>query len=209
MAWACLGQLGSKRCVAGVGRLASSSRRARLRPPVHHRGTMASGAVTSVAAGAGQEFGVRPMLPKAPVGGRPGPGQGRSAASAGDLARSEAGSGLGNSTRAVDLVGQPSSVRVWAGRCFHCHGGLKVTVKKWADGRDKCRVTPYEPSQSERSRSRSPTPVISPVRSGSGGAELAGEHTLLHEDSAGGGLLEQSSLPDGQDTRLLSFFGEQ
>ena len=170
---------------------------------------MASGPVTSVAAGAGNEVAVRPVLPKAPIGERPGPGQGRSATSAGDLARSEAGSGLGNSTRPVELVGQPSSIRVWAGRCFHCHGGLKVTVKKWADGRDKCRVTPYEPSQSERSRSRSPTPVISPVRSGSGGAELAGEHTLLHEDSAAGDRLEESSLPDGQDTRLLSFFGEQ
>ena len=177
-------------------------------PPVDHRGSMASGAGTSVPAAAGQNFEVRPVLPTALVGGRSGPGQARSTASGGGVGMPEAGSGLGSSTRAVDL-GQPASVRVWAGRCFHCHGGLKVTVKKWADGRDKCQVTPYEPSPSDRSRSRSPTPVISPVRSGSGGEGHGGElePTLLDGASDFGDRLNESSLPDGQDTRLLSFFG--
>ena len=179
-------------------------------PPVDRRGAMASGAGTSAPVGAGQNFEVMPVLQTTIVlGGRSGPGPGRSTASAGGVAMSEAGSGLGNSTRAVELLGQPTSVRQWAGRCCHCHRGLKVTVKKWADGRDKCRVTPYEPSPSDRSRSRSPPPVISPVRSGSGGEGRGGEHTLLHGASGLADRLAEGSLPDGDDTRLLSFFGEQ
>lgn len=172
-------------------------------------GDMASGGGTSVPVAAGQDSEARPVVSTPLVGGRSGPVQGRSTASAAGVPTSPAVSGLRGSTRAVDTVGQPSSVRMWAGRCFHCHGGLKVTVKKWADGRDKCQVTPYDPSPPDRSRSRSPTPVISPVRSGSGGEGVGGEQTLLDGASDTGDMVAQSSLPDGQDTRLLDLFGGQ
>lgn len=109
---------------------------------------------------------------------------------------------------------RPSSVRAWAGRCFNCQVALQVTVKRWADGRDKCVVSPYEPSlvarSPSRSRSRSPTPVLSPLRPGDPEAASPVDDTLLDMPSVGQDIgVNSSSLPDGQDTRLLDLFEGQ
>ena len=95
------------------------------------------------------------------------------------------------------------------GRCVHCSRGLVVTVKATPSGEDVCRVSPYDSHwrrPRSRSRSRSPPPVISPVRSHGAqrGQEPLGQDrpTLIEEDEA----LGDSVLPLGQDTRLLEFF---
>ena len=103
-------------------------------------------------------------------------------------------------------------VKAWAGQCFNCQAGLQVTVKRWADGRDKCTVSPYEPARlvrsPSRSRSRSATPVLSPLGDGAGQSAPV-DDTLLQEASAEARVEGSSALPDGQDTRLLEFFGGQ
>ena len=101
--------------------------------------------------------------------------------------------------------------RDWVGRCVHCSRGLVVTVKASPNGADICRVSPYDSHWTRprsRSRSRSPPPVISPVRSRGDEmgrqtvSHLPGQSTLIDEDEA----LGDSMLPFGQDTRLLEFF---
>lgn len=124
--------------------------------------------------------------------------------------------GLGQGVGEVDSREPPpesasrvSSVRVWAGSCFHCHGALKVTVTRLADGREKCVVVPYDHTMGRarsRSKSRSPTPALSPVRTVGQRDDLSEVDTLIDgQDSPHAGE-ERDILPDGQDTRLLELF---
>ena len=104
------------------------------------------------------------------------------------------------------------SERAWAGRCYNCQVALHVTVKRWADGREKCKVRRYDPSRFRsptRSRSRSPPPVLSPLRVDYGQSPPQGQDTELELPSVGQGVQAEGPLPDGQDTRLLELFGGQ
>lgn len=104
----------------------------------------------------------------------------------------------------------PSSIRVWAGQRVHCHGGLKVVVKQWPDGRDKCKVSPFDgplDRSPSRSRSRSRTPVLSPLRPGQSG--FVADPTMLESPSVAPDSRVADSLPLGLDTNILEFLGGQ
>ena len=89
---------------------------------------------------------------------------------------------------------------------------MKVTVTKFADGHDKCRVSPYDHSAGRafpRSRSRSPTPQLSPVRTVQHEPTLSEAPTVVDGQDSSQGSEARDNLPDGQDTRLLLFLDGQ
>lgn len=120
-----------------------------------------------------------------------------------------AAAGQGQPPGQWSLASRGLARRDWAGRCVHCGGGLVVTIKTTPSGQDKCKVRAYDAqwhTERSRSRTRSPTPRLSPVRSFHGDEGLPGQSQGLDGEAAT--EIDEDSLPVDMDGNLLEFLGQ-